>query len=256
MKENWHFKKLNKSGVRNYATNPALLPTEIPTYSTKVMVFARSAKAEAKAKSLDKGLSYSMAIELSQKLLDHTFGEVEKSGIPFNWVNETQQQGSSYRERFLASVRKQFSEGVQQLIIIGSDTPNLSSNHLLLAKEYLAHDVSVFGPSADGGVFLIAITKDQFLAGILDQVDWLTDRVLAQLSENASNYVLLDTQADIDSVAEIGASIQTWANRNFAAWVNRAIKAAQPHFDHKSVDSFNRLIAGVSELRGPPQVYP
>lgn len=253
MKENWRFKNLNKSSVRNYATKPAFLPTEISTYNTMVMVFARSAKAEAKAKDLDKGLSYSMAIELSQKLLDHTFGEVEKSGIPFNWVNETQQQGSNYRERFLASVRKQFSEGVQQLIIVGSDTPNLSSDHLLLAKEYLSHDVSVFGPSADGGVFLIAITKEQFLAGALDEVDWLTDRVLAQLSENASNYVLLDTQADIDSAAEICESIHTWANRNLAAWVSRFINQKRLYFEHRSAGSLKLSMLGVSELRGPPR---
>lgn len=65
-----------------------------------------------------------------------------------------------------------------RVILIGSDTPRLSAEIVNEAFELLAdHDV-VFGPSNDGGYYLVGMGT--MAEAIFQDVDWSTDRVLQQ----------------------------------------------------------------------------
>lgn len=64
------------------------------------------------------------------------------------------------------------------VIALGTDSPTLPTEFITQAIESLAtHDV-VLGPTADGGYYLIGLSKEA--PGLFENIDWSTERVLSQ----------------------------------------------------------------------------
>jgi len=85
-------------------------------------------------------------------------------------------------------------------IVIGSDCPLLSPEHLRLAVEKLQYNDLVIGPAEDGGFYLIGMKKVQ--PDLFTDIEWSSDKVLTQTLEKAKaaglSVSLLKTLYDID----------------------------------------------------------
>jgi uncharacterized protein len=91
--------------------------------------------------------------------------------------------------------------GVEQIVLIGSDTPDLPSEVLEQASRELAgHDV-VIGPAADGGYYLLGMRRPH--AELFEGIAWSTDQVFAQTLARAEGLGLrvavLPTWDDVDT---------------------------------------------------------
>lgn len=72
----------------------------------------------------------------------------------------------------------------EKVLLIGTDCPMLTPNHLRFSAEWLEHgDVSMI-PVADGGYCLLALK--QFDPVIFDDVDWSTATVADKTRQNCS----------------------------------------------------------------------
>lgn len=85
-------------------------------------------------------------------------------------------------------------------VIVGADCPAVTPKHIQQAVSALAdHDVALI-PAEDGGYVLIAARR--VAAAMFDQIDWGTDRVLAQqrdaLQRVGLSFAELDTLWDVD----------------------------------------------------------
>ena len=91
------------------------------------------------------------------------------------------------------------------VVIIGSDIPAITRDHV--ARAFIAlerHDV-VFGPSDDGGYWLVGARRRPFVPGLFDDVRWSSARALADTRANLGarhRAALIDELCDIDTGAD------------------------------------------------------
>lgn len=102
--------------------------------------------------------------------------------------------------RMLAAFTEAFNIGMERVIMIGVDCPDLDAAILKQAFDQLQFHDLILGQAADGGYYLIGLRRliPELFAGI----DWGSDRVLAQTLAIAKklgvSWQLLPELADID----------------------------------------------------------
>lgn len=112
-----------------------------------------------------------------------------------------QQRGGDLGKRMLNAFRDAFGNGYQRVVLIGSDTFQIGSNHLQSAFEQLARSDVVIGPAHDGGYYLIGMK--QLHAQLFKNKQWSSDQLLQATLEDLRNingsYHLLEELVDIDT---------------------------------------------------------
>src|SRR5262245_55021634 len=113
------------------------------------------------------------------------------------------QNGSTFGERLQNSIETLADIGYQQIVIIGSDCPELQSRDINLAFEKLSNRKLVVGPDHRGGCYLIGfhIQDSCKLFGIHWQAN--TDCVQLQQVFGKEDTFLLPVKHDIDSIEDI-----------------------------------------------------
>ena len=109
--------------------------------------------------------------------------------------------------RMAESLINAFNQKAQQVIIIGTDCPDLNSQILTTAFEKLEVFNLVLGPALDGGYYLIGL--QQPIAELFMNISWGTAQVFAKTVEIAQKLNLsigyLQPLADIDRPEDLTA---------------------------------------------------
>lgn len=121
--------------------------------------------------------------ELAKRALDRGFEFVE-------------QGAGDLGARLKRVVRGLRQEVVEQILILGTDAPTMTAEQLHLARLGLQISDLIFGPSFDGGYFLVGLGsgREGKVAPeevIFDEITWSTARVLSQSLERAERAGLL-----------------------------------------------------------------
>lgn len=114
--------------------------------------------------------------------------------------------------RMLGAAGEAFEAGAPAVVLIGADCPSLSAADLEEARQYLDQGTDVvFGPSVDGGFYLLAMSsfQPQLFAGIR----WSTAEVLSDSLE-AADRIGLKTQLlqwydDVDTLSDLQRAVET-----------------------------------------------
>ncbi len=98
-----------------------------------------------------------------------------------------------------------FKGGAGRAVIIGSDCPSLTANHLALAFAALEKNDVVIGPAADGGYYLLGMKR--LHPELFQNIPWSTDRVytdtIAVLQQLGLRYQTLETLTDVDEEKDL-----------------------------------------------------
>lgn len=92
------------------------------------------------------------------------------------------QKGKDLGERMKNAFLDSFSEGFSEVVLIGSDIPDLTVEVIHQAFAFDLYDASI-GPASDGGYYLIGFTNKTFLPEIFKGIEWGTDTVFKQTME-------------------------------------------------------------------------
>ena len=115
------------------------------------------------------------------------------------------QVGKNLGARMLHAFNSGFKEGYDNIVIIGSDCPDVNPVLLEQAFNELSEYDLVIGPSADGGYYLLGMNKLQ--PELFRDIDWSTERVLKQTLEKAKSISLsvasLPELNDIDTIEDL-----------------------------------------------------
>lgn len=88
-------------------------------------------------------------------------------------------------------------------IIIGSDIPDISRDHIAEAFAKLGNADAVFGPSEDGGYWLVGLRRRPRVVGIFDNIRWSSKHSLGDTLRNAEaaglSVAKIETLSDIDT---------------------------------------------------------
>ena len=99
--------------------------------------------------------------------------------------------------------------GHHPALIVGSDIPDIERSHIVAAFDALRCNDLVFGPSVDGGFWLVGAAQGARVGLIFDDVRWSTDYALSDTLSNVrpgTNVAMLEELADIDD----GDAYATW----------------------------------------------
>ena len=115
------------------------------------------------------------------------------------------QVGKNLGARMLHAFKSGFKEGYDNIVIIGSDCPDVNPVLFEQAFNELSEYDLVIGPSADGGYYLLGMNKLQ--PELFRDIDWSTERVLKQTLEKAKSISLsvasLPELNDIDTIEDL-----------------------------------------------------
>ena len=112
------------------------------------------------------------------------------------------QRGDLFGQRLIFAAKDLFALGFAAVCLIDSDSPIVPHETYAQATKLLSQpsDRMVFGPSDDGGYYLIGLKKMHHR--LFEEIDWSTERVAAQTLERAREInlpvELLPTSYDVD----------------------------------------------------------
>jgi uncharacterized protein len=102
--------------------------------------------------------------------------------------------------RMVVAFHNSFNSGIDKVVIIGTDCPDLKAEIIGKAFDELDRSDLVLGPAQDGGYYLIGLRRS--LPELFSGINWGTDEVLAQTQAVAQilglNIAELPTLTDID----------------------------------------------------------
>jgi rSAM/selenodomain-associated transferase 1 len=127
---------------------------------------------------------------------------------PFSVFDPLPQSGGNLGERMVNAFRTAFGRGFARAVLVGGDCPVLSASLVRAAFRELSSSAgAVFGPSDDGGFYLIALSSNA--PSLFRGVDWGTSSVLSEVSLRYRTagipFALLPPRFDIDTVDDVTA---------------------------------------------------
>lgn len=123
-----------------------------------------------------------------------------------NGIQPIEQTGTGLGDALAYAFERQFADGCESAILIGSDNPTLSAEPITAAQRALDNGSDlVIGPTLDGGYYLIGMRQPQ--PGVFQNIDWSTARVYQQTRERARNLGLriaaVSRWYDVDESADL-----------------------------------------------------
>ena len=131
------------------------------------------------------------------------------------------QRGGDLGQRMKNGFIDAFDRRFQQVIIVGSDIPDLPGNVIEEAFESLMKRDAVLGPSFDGGYYLIGFRRDTFTPRAFEGIGWGTETVFQETIDRFRTKGLslhtLPTWNDIDTLPDLKDFFKRNRNTGFSS---------------------------------------
>lgn len=125
--------------------------------------------------------------------------------LPTSFQKFVQHPSTNLGDKMQAAFEQAFSQGYQQVLIVGSDCPELTPALLEQAFDTLIEKDAVVGPSKDGGYYLLGTKK--MIKKLFEDKEWSTNSVLNStindLKAQNMNYGLLPDLNDVDNYQDL-----------------------------------------------------
>lgn len=215
--------------------------------STAILFFARTANEESKHKQLlDEATNRDFFTILRGAVLQ----TLNNTGYPVIDHSEAAQFGDSFGSRLAHGINSVFQKGFEQVIVVGSDSPDLSVEDIHQSAKALRRGHVVVGPDLRGGVYLFGLRKEDFDFDQFKALPW-QQSILLRSIENYFDRSLhyLATRFDLNE------RDQLIKFRNRSRLLRRILVAlTNGHWELNHAISFYSLVHTLNDqLRGPPQ---
>ncbi|HTG01053.1 MAG TPA: TIGR04282 family arsenosugar biosynthesis glycosyltransferase [Nitrospirota bacterium] len=190
------------------------------TDQTCILLFVKAPEKGQVKTRLAADIGGDSALRLYECLVLDSVEILKRSGIPFricysppealdklqNWLGRDivflPQSGADVGERMERAFIHLFQEGMQRVIIIGSDILGLCNEMLEHALHELDSHDTIIGPALDGGYYLIGFTEKGFERAVFQNMTWSTDTVfeetMRRLAKSGHKVSVLPQLRDID----------------------------------------------------------
>lgn len=223
---------------------------------TAILIFSLSARREAERKTLfgvDKKQSASAFFDI---LNDRTQKLAAASGVDAFVVDEGQQRGRTFGERYTNAFQQIFDQGYTKVVSIGNDAPDLTAETLRKAIDEIQQNDIVVGPSTDGGVYLLGLSRSLFNTDEFLNLPWLKGSLCETLMQSAywqkSGSFSLDMLSDIDDTASLLQFVKTTSDDLLAEFILLLLFPSKTSFGYKKIIPIFDAHVSALTLRGPP----
>ena len=187
----------------------------MPVSTQKIVLIGKDAISGQVKTRLQPDISPAHAAQIYKEIALHICRTALNTGLPVeisfrgnpsgSFAQELQSMGCTLYEQIhhdLGSIIHRALHRADRVVALGMDMPLVTAaeiNHAMNKKEL------IFGPAEDGGYWLIAATKPT--QKIFTNIDWSTDRVLAQSIQQCQNnnisFSFAPTHYDIDTFTDL-----------------------------------------------------
>ena len=184
-----------------------------------------------------------MAAEVQRDMTERIVGAVEylKTGILIDicftgssikcmeeWLGDIHRyrsQGSgNLGDKMERTLKRAFKCGISNVIIIGTDCPDIDAELIASAFDSLKKCDLVIGPAFDGGYYLIGLKKgvsEKALEYLFDDISWGSDKVLETTLDRASEMNLKVDQLVTLSDIDVPEDLEKWAEGQVDVFTKR-----------------------------------
>lgn len=164
---------------------------------------------------------YKMSISAVQEVMSSVHKQSKSEIVPYWAVAERQSVDDDFWRSFktiwtgegglgerIFNIFDALFEQYKNVIIIGSDSPQINSKYILDAASKLDKGIEdgIIGPCKDGG-FVLFGSKSEITKSIWTDIEYSTDNTLLQLTkkldENGFNYSYLSKLSDVDNYNDL-----------------------------------------------------
>lgn len=216
---------------------------------TAILLFSRSASAEAEVKSLTWNKKSSEKV--ATVMINHTKTVVADTKLPFYVFSEKQQIGDSFGERLANAFEAVFNKGYQKVLVVGNDCLDLQTNDLLHAAALLEQHSTLLGPTKDGGVYVLGIHRKAFDKASLLKINWQTSLVYTELKALHKDASILVRYSDIDNAADLHHALK-FITRDLQKKISALLCMELAITKPTSVQKITSRSLSFKSLRGPP----
>lgn len=114
------------------------------------------------------------------------------------------QHGGELGEKMQSAFEETFAKGYKQVVIIGTDCPEITTDIINKAFKKLNDFDVVLGPAKDGGYYLLGLKN--IIPDLFKNIPWSTSKVLeitiGHLVQQQFSHTTLDTLSDIDTAQD------------------------------------------------------
>ena len=174
--------------------------------NTAILLFSRSASAEASAKFSGSGHGERVA----KTLIDRTRKTLRQSGFPVYHLDESNQLGRCFGEKLESCLSRVFRLGYDQVIVVGNDCPQLRAGHLRKASRLLSQGREVLAQDRRGGIWLMGVREAAFDRETVRQAPWQTRDLFEALRAMFSNVALLPRLSDFNALSDYCREYGRW----------------------------------------------
>ncbi|MEL6534065.1 MAG: DUF2064 domain-containing protein [Bacteroidota bacterium] len=221
---------------------------------TAILIFGNTAAREASVKNFTLGGGQQRNQQIAEYLIRKTYATAYQSGLPVLSCSSDQQTGDTFGERLANAIEGAYSLGYQEVITIGTDSPELSADHLLQAQQLLKQGAAVYGPASDGGVYLIGLhaetyDREQFLS-----LAWQGEELQTSIAHTHKQAIAwLGEACDIDTAEDLQHYLTTTTS-SWGVQIRRLLSSPTTHQSYFSVPLYIGQFLQSLQHRGPPQV--
>lgn len=186
-----------------------------------IIVFTKNPTLGKVKTRLAKTIGDEKALEIFKLLMTHTLQVTSNATadkyvfysdyIPENDVWKSKkffqflQNGNELGEKMSHAFSKSFENGYKQVVIVGSDCLDLTTELIHEAFENLKTNDVVAGPALDGGYYLLGMNA--FYPTLFENKTWSTETVLKETLDDvikmSKSYTLLKALSDIDEEKDL-----------------------------------------------------
>lgn len=197
---------------------------------TAILIFTRTSGAEARHKLSGDRLSYGSNQKICAKLIAKTRRVAQQTGFSVIEIDSNQQIGNNLGERLSNSIESVFQAGFEQVLVIGTDTPDISRNLLQKAAQQISPTQATLGASKDGGAYLIGFHQTQFNKADFLNLDWESENTFNSLAEyfaiQGTSISTTKTLQDIDSFYDLMQFLKQNTFSSFVASLQQLVNSA------------------------------
>jgi glycosyltransferase A (GT-A) superfamily protein (DUF2064 family) len=223
---------------------------------TVLFIFSLSASIEAERKPIFGSHKKNISKDFFRTLNKKTLSIAKESNVDVVLLDETRQKGKTFSERYINAYKSLFNQGYDKVVSIGNDTPNLTADHIKSAIRSLSNKEVVFGPSKDGGIYLLGLTKNAFDEQAFKKLSWLTSTLSKEIEnfskKNKYSFSVLEALVDIDFKNDALEFAYSNTNLSISTYILF-------HFEIHNINYKRALLTTSSQaslnnflLRGPP----
>ncbi|NNC82852.1 MAG: DUF2064 domain-containing protein [Flavobacteriales bacterium] len=220
---------------------------------TAILYFAYRPDVEALRKPIFKQHGHEVNVRFYKELQEELFGQLTPLGLPVEHIDERQQHGHGFGERFCNAIEDVWARGYDQVIILGNDTPELDASVYQQAYELLRQDKTCLVKTHRNGVALIALQKERYYRHLWMELPWQSERIFDELFDCMAFCKVLGPDAiELNNLADVFAYLEMHRGKDSIAFLIESILNPLRNFVSLHLREKESGFISTRKLRGPP----